>query len=589
MKKYIVINSLIGILLLVSCKKLLKETNPSGLTAEAYYTTAIGFETLVAGAYQPAKWWYGQEEGLAFTEAGTDLWTVGQLATTATSGTAGECAQLQFVAPISTLNASILREWTQLYRGINLCNLGIEIGSSKGFSPPRVAELKFLRAFYYWHVAESWGDTHFSTASTNEPITKDYKTKVEVIYEQIFKDLDEAIENLPAAAPYKEGRPSKFTAKAFKARMCLTRGKWQEAKNLADDVIANGGYSLTSKYLDLWKMEKQGSQTEVLFAVNFSSNASFSTGYNKDNNPFGYSYDNGIGTRGDNGGHLMFCPNYQGYDTIPTQVSQTASFISTVMQRDVRNGRGFNRHFPTKFLMDVYNEKIDQRYYGSFQTVYKLNNPKSNVANSPYKKMIGKTLYKDTAIVIDKNALNSNKYYAVDIYKYYLPDGKTNYQKNFLCPSLVKHADSTRLTGTNTNETGNGMVNSSKDVFVIRLAEMYLISAEASIQLGNLSDAANTVNILRTKRAIPGKEVDMQVSAADMNIDFILDERAREFAGEYLRWFDLKRTGKLIERVQKYNPDIADKISSTHLLKPIPLAHILSITNPNDFPQNPGY
>ena len=81
----------------------------------------------------------------------------------------------------------------------------------------------------------------------------------------------------------------------------------------------------------------------------------------------------------------------------------------------------------------------------------------------------------------------------------------------------------------------------------------------------------------------------MQIVPADITLDFILDERAREFAGEQIRWFDLKRTGKLVERVKKYNPDGAAWIQDFHTVRPIPQAQLDAVTNKDEFTQNPGY
>ncbi len=79
----------------------------------------------------------------------------------------------------------------------------------------------------------------------------------------------------------------------------------------------------------------------------------------------------------------------------------------------------------------------------------------------------------------------------------------------------------------------------------------------------------------------------MQVAASDLSIDFFLDERARELTGEIMRWFDLTRTGKLIERVKLYNAQGAPNIQAFHVLRPIPNNEIL--LSGGTMKQNPGY
>ncbi|MEL7161131.1 MAG: RagB/SusD family nutrient uptake outer membrane protein, partial [Bacteroidota bacterium] len=73
----------------------------------------------------------------------------------------------------------------------------------------------------------------------------------------------------------------------------------------------------------------------------------------------------------------------------------------------------------------------------------------------------------------------------------------------------------------------------------------------------------------------------------EVNIDVILEERAKEFVAEGKRWFDLVRTDKLVERVRLHNPGGAPNIQDFHVLRPIPLTQIDRTSN--DYPQNPGY
>ena len=128
---------------------------------------------------------------------------------------------------------------------------------------------------------------------------------------------------------------------------------------------------------------------------------------------------------------------------------------------------------------------------------------------------------------------------------------------------------------------------STRDIFVFRLSEMYLIQAECRLATQGSGAARSVLNELRSVRAIPGKYNALS-SRAQVDINTILNERALELVGEYQRWFDLKRTGKLIERVKKYNAQAAPNIDAHHLLRPIPQAQMDAVVG-SGFPQNPGY
>ena len=171
-----------------------------------------------------------------------------------------------------------------------------------------------------------------------------------------------------------------------------------------------------------------------------------------------------------------------------------------------------------------------------------------------------------------------------DIDDYFDPDspnGEVPLGKRNRYPSLNKFIEPMRPTMQHTP--------GQRDWIVTRLAEMYLIGAEAAMFDGDPDEAANLINVIRRRAAWPGKEAEMEVSAGMMDLDFILDERARELCGEMFRWPDLKRTGKLIERVQLHNPDGRDNIREYHLLRPIPTTMIDRVTNKEEFLQNPGY
>jgi hypothetical protein len=125
----------------------------------------------------------------------------------------------------------------------------------------------------------------------------------------------------------------------------------------------------------------------------------------------------------------------------------------------------------------------------------------------------------------------------------------------------------------------------TKDFILMRLGETYLLQAEAQFRQGKLTEAANSINVIRARsNATP-------VTAAQINLDFLLDERARELLAEENRRMTLMRTGTLVTRTQRYNTQIINPvvgISSKNLLLPIPKSEI-DLNKDAVLEQNPGY
>ncbi|MCW9706581.1 RagB/SusD family nutrient uptake outer membrane protein [Fodinibius salsisoli] len=523
----------------------LTEYNPGGITSETVYTTPEGFESLVNAAYSYSRWWYGKEEGWAAGEMGTDLWT---------SGAGDENPNFTRYESLQP-NANVVGVfWEQFYSAINLCNAGInrigESGMSEELQTTRLAELRFLRAFYYWHIVEMWGGVHFTTDETEGIQVNANKSSVETFYNQIFEDLDFAVNNLPVTTS-DIGRVTKPAAEAFLARMYLTRGMDQEAFNMADKVINDYSFGLVENYDDLWEMDNLRNE-EVIWVVNYSEDLALNDQEDDILFPEGHG-------RGGHNGHLHFFMTYD-------QVSG--------MDRDIENGRPFNRYMPTQFLLDLYQDDIDSRYDGSFKSVWYSNAP-SEVEGMAE----GDTAIYATKYEVSEEFREDAVYTIYDRSDIYESDGSIVQRTKY--PSLDKFADPTRPSISE--------MRSSRDAFVIRLAEMYLIAAEAQFNRGNNTEAANYINVIRERAAKPGNEAAMRVTAADIDLDFILDERARELAGEQLRWFDLKRTGTLLERTREYNPEAGANIQDHHVLRPIPQSQIDAVQNKDEFTQNAGY
>lgn len=536
--------------LFASCSKKLDEVNPSGLTASTVYTTAKGFETLVNAAYSFTRFWYGKEEGYSLSEMGTDIWT---------SGTGDVFLQLSQYNNLQGSNTNALTlEWNNFYAAINICNTGINgISKVTDYSDQqkatREAELRFLRAFYYWHIVETWGDVHFTLQPTEGVMTVANKTPIDTFYKYIFDDLHFALDNLsPTSTDY--GRATVPVAKAFLARLYLTRGMNSEAIAMANDVITNYGFALQAKYGDLWNMGNLKNK-EVIWALDYSTNLAF-------NDLSTQAFPSGH-PRGSNSGHLLFLMVYD-------QVA------SSVLTRDIPNGRPFNRYMPTLSYLNLFDPSMDSRYAGSFQTAWYAN--KAGTANgNPF--AIGDTVAYTAKVTIPPAEMAAKKYTTYDVSKVYDANGKPIQRRFYV--SLKKFKDSTR---SSFNEA-----QSPRDVFIMRLAEMHLIAAEAEMNIGKLDSAAYYLNIIRTRAAISGQEANMQIIPAQVTLDFILDERARELGGEQLRWFDLKRTNTLVSRIQAMNPDASQYIQAYHNVRPIPQSQIDAVSNKTEFTQNAGY
>jgi hypothetical protein len=305
-------------------------------------------------------------------------------------------------------------------------------------------------------------------------------------------------------------------------------------------------------------------------------------------------------------------------------------------------------------LNTAFADKVnDSRYDKSFQTVWRCNsattlNPNwtaADVANGAVtQRSNGGVLVKavagqpklavgDTAIFMVPNHLVSKYLPWKDKKSYvmFLPDAATsphayfgssntftsyggyNIQNQYY-PTLKKY-DATQFRA-GSPAGGDPNITSVRPFIVHRFAETYLIAAEAAFQLGNTAEAVAMINVVRARAAASAGSVAAMTGStlADLTaggIDYILDERARELAGEQMRWFDLVRTKKLIERVNKFNnkPAMPGTINADgtitgaaqtipapqphQMLRPIPQIQLDGAVDPTSdggkYPQNPGY
>ncbi|WP_182859110.1 RagB/SusD family nutrient uptake outer membrane protein [Flagellimonas aequoris] len=506
----------------------------------SYFKTEKGYKDLVNSNYTFTRSLFAGGNNFApLVFFGTDLWT---------NGSDGTFIEFNaYNSGIQPANPVLWNLWSPFYQGIAACNTAISRAGeveemTQSEVNQKVAESYFLRAWYYHILVMHFGGLPLITEEVTEVVTTATRASEAEVYAQIVSDLVFAEQNLPETQE-EFGRVTKAAAQALLARVYLTLGQNDKAAEFAEKVINDHGLALLDDYSRLWDVDNR-ENSEVIWSIQFSQDQRL----------------NGSG----NAYFLYFTPRYD---------------LQPGMTRALENDRPWPRFVATRYYFDLLasNRENDSRFAKSWKTAWIANNESTLPANM----QIGDTafIYVPWDVPDDEEAVLEQKYGVFDINDLY--DGENPIGSRELFPHMRKYKDPLRPS----INSGVG----TKNVIEIRLAEMYLIAAEAYMKLGNLPEAVEHINTIRHRAAWPGKETAMEITEDQLDIDFILDERALELGAERLRWADLKRTGKLIERVQLYNTLGRGNIEQKHLLRPIPSNMIDRLTNRDDFEQNPGY
>jgi hypothetical protein len=547
MKKLILIFSIIAITSFSSCEDYLDENNIANVTAGSYYTTSIGIEDAVRATYGIMKEYYGPEIGWTMQTFGTDTYM---------EGADGSHKYINRYDASHNSAARYMRDtWRIFYEQVNQANAVVSRiesieGMDAGTKAVRTAEVRFLRALAYFQLTRHYGDIHLTLEeSEGVEITANKTTASDVYSLAIIPDLEFAIANLPDD-PSDYGRASKPAAQFLLSKVLLTRSYSSFAggtdastsESLMTSVINNPRFSLLDNFADLWKLENERN-AEFIWTIQNSKSQ--------------------VDEKLDNYGHRAHLYFLMEYDKKPGMV------------RDTENGRPWKRFRPTDYTLGLWDRTIDRRYDESFKHVW--------YANKVDAKLPGVAIG-DTAVFIPGPGINKH---GVDLENYWTDAKKDaalysvftsgDYSARTF-PSMNKWIDNTRPNRQHTQ--------GQRDYVLMRIADAYLIRAEARLKQGNQAGAATDINTIRTRGAWDGQEANMLISASDVDIYMILEERARELIGEGHRWFDLTRTGKLIELTKLHNPT-AQNIKAHHVVRPIPQDQI--DRSDGGYAQNPGY
>ncbi|MDB4914437.1 MAG: RagB/SusD protein [Gemmatimonadetes bacterium] len=437
----------------------------------------------------------------------------------------------EFGVQNTSLNSFTNNIWTQMYQTINAANTLINRADNPAIAWTAtdkariVGEAKLVRAWAYRHLIYLFGDVPVTlTESSGDNVKTDWdRVPRDSVRKIIIQDLLDAEAGLPLTST-NNGKVTKAVAEHYLAEMYLWAGNNAAAETKAAAVVNSGAYKLiTARY------GVNASQPGAAFMDQFQDgNADRSQGNTEALWVLQYAENVAGG-----GGSIMRRSWLTRYE------SNAGMQLSPVY-----GGRGIGRLAITKWALGIYEAADVRGGQYAVRRFYLYNNP----ANLPAGKKIGDTLY--------TNGTAAEKV------------------SNPIWPSTRKwdYASVTDPTGTTNFE----------DQPYIRLAETYLLLAEAQFKQGNLAGAAANINIVRARAGASA------ITPAQVTLDFILDERSRELVTEEQRRYTLIRTGTWLTRTKLYNPLAAVNVVARDSILPIPQA-VIDANLTKKMPQNPGY
>jgi hypothetical protein len=548
--KKILILIVVTSLFITGCSDFLKEENKSNPDAAVLYKTTSGYESFVNSCYSTLRDVYG--DNIEMFVAGTDLYKIGRAGLTSQG-----LGNYQGLTPADN---SVKAFYSVVYQSIKRCNDAIYYGELNKHSAVRIAEVRFLRAYYYFQLVQQFGDVALATDFITAPVTSYERTPASDVYTFIIDEMKAALSALPATAA---NRVNQRVVNHYLSLVYLTRGyetfgtsaDFQSAVDYATEAINNQALTLPFDGKTGVFFPGNEKNAEIIFSVQYSSTSLANvTSGNSQASSFGAYLGGADGAVND------------GMTYMNTKLKPTMRLYN-LLSADANDKR-----FAGTFMQELYGVVSTGKC--SFYSYFKKFDTRNDLEVLMYYPRPGAV----QADVDAWKAINPSKRSAATI-KF---AGTNNWEKNDLdkdYPCIKKFSDPDAPFNTTA---------SRRDIFLARLAETYLIRAEAYIKLGTKqTEAKNDINVVRTRAGAAS------ITEASATVDYILDERAREFAGEYNRWYDLKRTGKLVQYVSTYNPDVPSESNMKgndgkyKILRPIPQDAIG--LNSATVIQNPGY
>ena len=577
----------LALFLTASCSDILDE-QPRSSYDPTFFKTEKGVEGGVTSMYAHLRYIYGQAYYYNSCLTGTDEATWGWSA----DGNFKD-ADLSGVGNLTATTCRSDALWGTAFSNINTANGVIENGAEVGVNESLVSEARFFRAFDYFLLVQTFGGVPLDLGSGELKFnitpsrTSVRNTVPEVYTKAIFPDLLTAIENLPAN-PRVTGGVTKTVARLYLAKAYLTYAWWlknpnniptypecqrtdpnghdaawyfQQAYDVAVTAIENPGpFGLQESF---W-MVNAGPNDRNMEILLYADHTQEDEYYN------GGSLSYGGGGAPDNFAGWMMNWNYTDARSADNQ-----AVINRIAEQCY--GRPWTRMAPplgvfTKTFADKVN---DSRYDGTFTTVYRGN---WSTAGQNWESVTNANGMK----VKEREPIFSFVFQDMDKIDYAGEGSKSNLGAGtlpdradwvlgldavgrYVYPGLWKLGPYRTDNGSGAGQPNAG---STRPYNIAKFSELYLVAAEAAVE-GAATQAGKSardlVNVLRARAGrwtysnAEYKEVDRDFSAemtaatpATIDINYILDERSREFYGEGYRWFDLVRTQKWNEYADSY-------------------------------------
>lgn len=554
MKKSIFILGIVAALF-SSCNDFIEEESKSFVEADETYKTASGFQLLVNTNYAWLKGIYGGDPWLFV--AGTDMYAEGR-----TAEPAGLSQYSQLIPSAEGVD-QLYTSCYQLIQSVNKTVYFSTVTEQNANVPIMVGEARFLRANAYFLLVQTYGGVPIVTENFTLPVLQFDRNTDEEVYDFIISELESSLASVGTSSYSSSGKVNKKAVNDLLAKVYLTRGyetfgkptDFATAAAYADAAIA--GQSLIIPYGQLFTPTTD-LNAETIFSVQYDPASTATSPTTLGNKQF-YYFSSYLG--GSESGAPL-----RSYNLCPTDYA-----LGLFEKGDAR----WNATFMTEILELKQGDKITL-YYPYYR------NPGD--ANLKVRHFYAPKWFTTT----DKTewmTANAGRLSNTFVYHDWGTYGAAY--------TLIKNIDAQTIPVKKFDDpnpstpSSTGPV-STRDIITARLGETYLVAAEAYLKAGDAGTGLQRLNAVRARAGVA------DATAAEFNIDYILDERGREMLGEYTRWFDLKRTGKLVERTVLHNYRITSASNfngnngQQKILRPIPQI-VIDLNQNKNFPQNPAY